>query len=250
MKGKSESGRTCEMKGTWLSSCVCSGLWRVLQTSLTSIVRRCVHHYYNLARIFLYPVIPVVLFNSQVSLLLGNKCRRCCPGVLLAAPPPPRCDWQLSISVNHQPSPLQPKPRACARWALNWCSVLRYQMARQMTSPWPHYTRTQRRGGVLTEQRADPTRTTSQHANPWKFTDEDSPQNSAVYLHTHRLMAHVTECKWIFIPFYFFFLPTPNYWLSLSVIIQHSLSSLQSLLTDRTWKEEGAWLSTSHEKQR
>lgn len=147
--------------------------WTVTCATDVSVVRRCVHHYYNVAtsfsnltaRIFLY---SVVLFNNQVSLPLGNKCRRCCPGVLLAAPPPPPlCDWQLSISVNHQPSPLQPKPRACARWALNWCSVLRYQMARQMTSPWPHYTRTQRRRGVLTEQRADPTRTTSQHANPW-----------------------------------------------------------------------------------
>lgn len=189
------------------------------------------------------------LSNNKFSRLVGNKCHRSCPGGLLPAPPPlPLCGWQLSISVNHQSSPFSPTPRS-ARWALNWCLVLRYQMARQMTSPWPHYTRTQRRGGVLTEQRADPTHATSLHANPWNSCMKRVLKTAAfIYIPTD-FMNHFIECKWIFIPFYFF-LPTPQYWLSLSVIIQHSLSSLQSLLTDRTWKEEGAWLSTSHEKQR
>lgn len=121
-------------------------------------------------------------FPNQFLLLVGNTCHHGWPGGLLPPPPPlPPCDWQLSISVNHQFSPLSPALRACARWALNWCLVQRYQMARQMTSPWPHYTRTQRRGSVPTEQRADPTRTTSQHANA--CGDEESPQNSGIHLH-------------------------------------------------------------------
>lgn len=158
-------------------------------------------------------------------------------------------DSHLSLSIINPPPSAQ--PRACARWALNWCSALRYQMARQMTSPWPHYTRTQRRGVVLTERRAHPTRTTSQRANPWN-SQTKTVLKSLAFIDTRWLMDHFTECKWIFIPFYSPPPPPtyPQYWLSLSVIIQHSLSSLQSLLTDRTWKEEGAWLSTSHEKQR
>lgn len=110
-------------------------------------------------------------FSNQFSLLVGEKK---VPPLLAwrAAPslPPPRLclsvtDSYLSLSIINPP-PLGPTPRAGARWALNWCSVQRYQMARQMTSPWPHYTRTQRRGGVLTEWRAEATRATPQRANP------------------------------------------------------------------------------------
>ena len=40
------------------------------------------------------------------------------------------------------------------------------------------------------------------------------------------------------IQLFLFFYTHPQYWLPLSVIIQHSLSSLQSFFTDRLWEEE------------
>lgn len=143
-------------------------VWEVCTIIIESNALPCFFNQTTSVMLFITKTQVSWYISNQFSLLVGNKCHQCWPGGLLPAPPSlPLCDWQLSISVNHQSSPLSPTPSACARWALNWCLVQRYQMARQMTSPWPHYTHTQRRSSVLTEQQVNPTRTTSQHANPW-----------------------------------------------------------------------------------
>lgn len=182
------------------------------------------------------------------------------PRVLLPAPPPHSLsvtDSYLSLSIiNNPPSPpFSPTPHSCAQGALTCCLVLHYQMARQMTSPWPHYTRTHRHNSTLTKQtgcRSKRSKRTSHLNMQTPQTDRWTCGQTAI----HRL-AHI-HWWWIISKdvnvlnihsSLFFSTHPPRYWLSLSVIIQHSLSSLQSL-RDRMWKEEGACLSTSHEKQR
>lgn len=75
----------------------------------------------------------------------------CCS--LLPPPLPPLTDSYLSLSIINTPLPsftsFQPNPlRLCSG---TQCLVLRYQMARQMTSPWPHYTRAHRHNGAVTK---------------------------------------------------------------------------------------------------
>lgn len=164
--------------GFWVA--FCSGLWRALQSFWPLRVRVwclfTVIKENNVVASFSNLTLHCILFTQLYQLwnLITSFCF--CLGINAAFAALGCCsllpllslsviDSHLSLSIINPPPSAQ--PRACARWALNWCSALRYQMARQMTSPWPHYTRTQRRGVVLTEQRADPTRTTSQHANPW-----------------------------------------------------------------------------------
>lgn len=181
------------------------------------------------------------------------------PGCCSLLLPPTPSQWLTAIyrcqSSTPPPTPFSPTPHSCAQGALTCCLVLHYQMARQMTSPWPHYTRTHRHNSTLTKQ--------TEWRSKWsKRTSDLNMQTPQMERWTcgrtaiHRL-AHI-HWWWIISKdvnvlnihsSLFFSTHPPRYWLSLSVIIQHSLSSLQSL-RDRMWKEEGACLSTSHEKQR
>ena len=103
-----------------------------------------------------------------------------CPKVLLPALPSlPLSDWQLSIVLNHQhltPPPFQSIPSRL--WG-TWCLVLHYQMARQMTSPCPHYTRTHRHNTTVSEQTR---RGASQHTNSlngqMNLSTDSHPQTS------------------------------------------------------------------------
>lgn len=147
-------------------------------------------------------------FSNQFSLLGGNKCHHCWPGGLLPAPPPlPLCDWQLSISVNHQSSPLSPTPpRLCS---VSSKLVLGAALSDGKTND---FSLASLHSHTETRQRADgaasrPNTHDISTRTPLEFTDEESPQNSGIYLHTHWWMDHFIE--WIFILFYFF-LPTPN----------------------------------------
>lgn len=200
MKEKSESGRACELKmkgarllcSIWFWTMTCAAVFLTsmsgfdVSKSCSTIIKEnnVVAPFSNLTlHCFVDPIISVMVFNDQFLLLPGNKRCRCCPGVLLAAPPPlPLCDWQPSISVNHQPSPFSPTPRLCS---VSFKLVLGATLSDGETNDFSlaslhSHTETRRRAdGAASAPNAHHIST----RKPLKFTDEDSPQKSGVYWH-------------------------------------------------------------------
>lgn len=110
--------------------------WCVVNNIWNKLVNRT-----DLFKCFFFPIwISFILESHPVFRCSIIRLTKPAPGCY-SLPPPPRSDWQLSIVVNH-----------LHQGALTCCSVLGYQMVRQMTSPWPHYTRTHKHNGAPTKQ--------------------------------------------------------------------------------------------------
>lgn len=149
-------------------------------------------------------------FSKQFWLWLGNKWHRCWPGGLLPAPPaPPACDWQLSISVNHQscptPPPPPPSPDPVRFCSLSFKLLLAAALSDGKTNDFSlaslHWHR-ETLGRAGEGARKANAHAASTRKSP-KITGVERPRSPDVYSHPRRRMDHSRERTWIFILGYF-----------------------------------------------